>query len=211
MTFGALRLWCLWLVFGVWLTGCAALADPPEEAHPARPSNRAAQEDTRIQSVVLPVFNASGRALRLASDLQLGLFEPFLSPAHPAQFSVPELIQAGFILGLEKAGWHPAAMGWTNERVPDSPESIEAAWRLVSEQQLGEKVVWITLKEWDDRVWRQRSIIRVTAEVIVFEPGRAESMQITNFQRHPFTIPPFSTLAQAAGHIGIRMASLAFQ
>jgi hypothetical protein len=205
---------CLGFLLGGWLAGCAALADPAEEAFPTRPPGQAAQaaqEDQRMQSVVLPVFNATGRGLRLAPDLQLGLFEPIVSPKDSGQLSIPELIQAGFMLGLQKEGRNPAAMDWTSRRVPDSPPSIEAAWQLASDQHLKGDVIWITVTDWDDLAWRQRSIIRISAEVVVFESGRTESLRTQLFDRHPFVIPPLSTLAQAAGHIGMRMASMTFR
>jgi hypothetical protein len=202
---------CCWLVFVGWLVGCAALADPPE-APPARPSaSRSAEEPQQPRTVILPVYNATGRALRIAPDIHLGLFEPTLSPQDStAGFTVPELMQAGFILSLQQADRHPAAMKWINDRVPDSPATIEEAWRLASAQQLKGHVVWIALTDWDDLAWRQRSIIRISAEVIVFEPGRSESLRAKTFDRTPFVIPPLSTLAQAAGHIGMRLASAMF-
>ncbi len=200
---------CLCVMIGLWLTGCAELADPPEEAYPVRSSPHAEQEKRRIRSVVLPVVNATGRALRLAPDLSLGLYEPIVSPRDSAPLTVPDLVQAGFILALEETGRQPAGLTWINERLPEGPISIEAAWRLATDQQMPGTVVWISLTGWDDLAWRQRSIIRVSAEVVLFEPGRADSLRAKTFERHPFVIPPLSTLAQAAGHIGMRLASLA--
>jgi hypothetical protein len=212
-----MRVWALlWqgcgvgLLIGGWLVGCAALADPAEEAVPDPPTQRPVDQKQRIQSVVLPVANATGLALRLAPDLHLGLFEPLVSPSSSRQVGIPELIQAGFILKLEKSGRHPAPMAWTNTWVPDAPVSVEAAWRLASSERLDGDIIWIRVTDWDDRAWRQRSIIHVSAEVVVFRAGQTESLRTKVYQRQPFVIPQLSTVAQAAGHIGMRMASEMF-
>jgi hypothetical protein len=203
--------WCS-LLFAGWLTGCAALADPPEEP-PARgaASTAAAEDQQHPRAVILPVFNGTGRALRMGPEIQLGLFEPVVSAKDAtAELTVPDLMQAGVILALQQADRHPAAARWTNERIPDTPATIEEAWRRASQEQLKGEVVWIALKEWDDLAWRQRSIIRISADVVVFQPGRSETLRAKTFEHHPFVIPPFSTLAQAAGHVGMRIGAAMF-
>jgi hypothetical protein len=197
---------CAGLMLCAGLSGCAALADPPEEG-PVRRSARAATDLPLVEWVVLPVKNATRRALALPPDHTLGLFEPVAESTEGESFTVPDLIQAGVILALHDGGRHPAGMGWINERIRESPESVEAAWRVAADERLPGTVVWIIVTEWNDQAWRQRSIIRVSAEVVWFEPGRTETLRTALFQRHPFMIPPLSTLAQAAGHVGMKMAA----
>ena len=136
------------------------------------------------------------------------MFEAILPAQDRSGLTVPDLIQAGFILGLDTAGRKPAAMSWTNEQLPVSPGSIEAARKASREKGLEGDVVWITLTEWDARDWRQQGAVLISGEVAWFNTREPASLRTRSFHQYRLVIPPFSSLAQVAGHVGMRLAQL---
>lgn len=191
------------------LAGCAAVADPLEDESMFRhaPSS-SSKEVGAARVVVLPVFNATGRRLRISTEDQLGLFGATLSRQERPWLTVPELLQAGFILGLHSGGLTPATMAWTNDLVSVSPETLESAWNTATDKRLTGEVVWMALTEWDDSEWRQRGAVLITAEVARFQSDDPTSLRIQSFRKHRMVIPAFSSPAQAAGHVGMRLAQL---
>ena len=158
--------------------------------------------------VVLPVFNATGRRLQIARQEPVEIFEGILPEQGRPGLTVPDLIQAGFILGLDAADRKPAAMAWTNEQLPASPESIEAVRAASREKGLEGDVVWITVTDWDARDWRQQGAVLISGEVAWFNTRDPASLRTRSFHQYRLVIPPFSSLAQVAGHVGIRLAQL---
>ncbi len=192
------------------VAGCLAMVDPEDREFlrvENSPSGSAPSKASSFVLTVLPVYNGTGKRLRLQKDERLGALEGVLVAQDPAHPTIPELLQAGWLLTLDAEGQAVRDMGWTNGRIRTAPASVEEAWRAAIAARLDGPVVWVKLTGWEDADWRVRRAVRLSAEVTTFRAGEERSIQVRLIQDRRFLIPiTFTSLAQAVGDVGGRLA-----